>query len=131
MKDGGANITHNTLDKDSSNYYNVVMVEQDRAGNSEQQPAAEVRPAWRKIIDSLKGREEERRERIRKGVEMVLSSLTARERLVLQQRLGLGEDGQPKTLVEVGKMINRSPSTVRRTEERAFQKLRPGYEANK
>lgn len=53
----------------------------------------------------------------------VLASLSERERLVFKNRFGL-EDGRSRTLVEVGRLIERSESTVRRIEKTALSKLR-------
>lgn len=53
----------------------------------------------------------------------VLASLNERERKVLESRFGL-EDGRSRTLVEVGRLIGRSESTVRRIEKTALSKLR-------
>lgn len=80
--------------------------------------------------DYLQKMEEERKlketpthELLREQIREVLSSLTERESLVLTQRFGL-DDGRSKTLVQVGEMINRSESTVRRVEKNALAKLR-------
>ena len=53
----------------------------------------------------------------------VIASLNDQERLVLENRFGL-EDGRSRTLVEVGRLIDRSESTVRRIEKAAHAKLR-------
>ncbi len=53
----------------------------------------------------------------------VLSSLTPRQRRVLQLRFGL-VDGQTRTLKQVGEEISRSESTVRRVERAALGKMR-------
>ena len=53
----------------------------------------------------------------------VLASLSERERRVIESRFCL-EDGRSRTLVEVGRLIGRSESTVRRIEKTALSKLR-------
>ena len=58
----------------------------------------------------------------REQVEEVASSLSDRERRVIMSRFGL-VDGRSHTLVEVGREIGRSESTVRRVEKRALAKL--------
>lgn len=55
-------------------------------------------------------------------VKEVLSTLTTRERRVLNLRFGL-EDGRSRTQVEAGKEIGRSRWTVGRIEKRALAKL--------
>lgn len=60
---------------------------------------------------------------IRSSVSKALSRLTEREVTVLRLRFGL-EDGKPRTLREVGNVIGRSPSTVRRVEREALANLR-------
>ena len=56
-------------------------------------------------------------------VEEVMSTLTTRERRVLELRFGL-EDGRSRTQIEAGKEIGRSRWTVGRIERRAIRKLR-------
>jgi RNA polymerase primary sigma factor len=53
----------------------------------------------------------------------VLSSLTHRERRVLQLRFGL-EDGRSRTLEEVGKEFNVTRERIRQIEAKALRKLR-------
>jgi RNA polymerase primary sigma factor len=52
-----------------------------------------------------------------------LSSLTHRERRVLQLRFGL-EDGRSRTLEEVGKEFNVTRERIRQIEAKALRKLR-------
>lgn len=66
---------------------------------------------------------QEEHRRVKEEVLDVLATLTPREKSVLEQRFGL-EDGRPKTLVEVGRSIDRSESTIRRIEKSALKKLR-------
>ncbi len=56
-------------------------------------------------------------------MERSMSGLTDREQLVIRGRFGL-DDGRPKTQVEMGQVIDRSPRTVKRVEDSALQKLR-------
>ena len=60
---------------------------------------------------------------LREQVEEVLNSLTERERKVMYLRFGL-DDGQSRTLTEVGQEIGRSRWTAGRIERRALRKLR-------
>ena len=53
----------------------------------------------------------------------VLKTLTPREETVLRMRFGL-EDGQPKTLEEVGKEFNVTRERIRQIESKALRKLR-------
>lgn len=59
---------------------------------------------------------------LRARVESVLDSLTARERRVIQLRFGL-EDGQARTLEEVGREFNVTRERVRQIEAKALRKL--------
>lgn len=56
-------------------------------------------------------------------VEEVLSTLTPRERRVLQLRFGL-EDGRSRTLEEVGKEFGVTRERIRQIEAKALRKLR-------
>jgi RNA polymerase primary sigma factor len=60
---------------------------------------------------------------LKEQVEAVLDSLTGRERRVLQLRFGL-EDGQARTLEEVGKEFNVTRERIRQIEAKALRKLR-------
>ena len=53
----------------------------------------------------------------------VLKTLTPREEKVLKLRFGL-EDGNPKTLEEVGKEFNVTRERIRQIEAKALRKLR-------
>jgi RNA polymerase sigma factor RpoD-like protein len=60
---------------------------------------------------------------LKEQVEDVLSSLTLRERKVLQLRFGL-EDGRTRTLEEVGKEFGVTRERIRQIEAKALRKLR-------
>jgi RNA polymerase primary sigma factor len=60
---------------------------------------------------------------LKEQVAAVLDSLTGRERRVLQLRFGL-EDGQARTLEEVGKEFNVTRERIRQIEAKALRKLR-------
>ena len=53
----------------------------------------------------------------------MLETLTPREEKVLRLRFGL-EDGQPRTLEEVGKEFNVTRERIRQIEAKALRKLR-------
>ena len=54
----------------------------------------------------------------------VLHSLNERERAVLDQRFGLSDGGQGRTLEEVGKQFNVTRERIRQIEAKALRKLR-------
>jgi RNA polymerase primary sigma factor len=60
---------------------------------------------------------------LREDLEEVMSSLSDRERTVLKLRFGL-DDGQPRTLEEVGKVFNVTRERIRQIEAKALRKLR-------
>ena len=60
---------------------------------------------------------------LRETVEDVLSSITMRERRVLQLRFGL-EDGRSRTLEEVGREFSVTRERIRQIEAKALRKLR-------
>lgn len=62
---------------------------------------------------------EDRRQQIQK----VLSTMTEREAQIISMRFGL-DDGQPKTLAEIGEHFGCSREWIRQQEERAMRKLR-------
>ncbi|MCL1885326.1 MAG: RNA polymerase sigma factor RpoD [Dehalococcoidia bacterium] len=63
------------------------------------------------------------RQLLKEQIDSVLSSLTSRERRVLQLRFGL-EDGRSRTLEEVGKEFNVTRERIRQIEAKALRKLR-------
>ena len=60
----------------------------------------------------------------------VLSTLSDRERRVLEERFGLN-DGKPKTLEEVGRMFSVTRERIRQIEAKALRKLRHPSRGNK
>ncbi len=67
---------------------------------------------------------------LRSEVELVLGSLTPRERRVLQLRFGLVDD-QQRTLEEIGKRIGVTRERIRQIEAKALRKLRHTWRSNK
>ncbi|MEM1169162.1 MAG: sigma-70 family RNA polymerase sigma factor [Cyanobacteria bacterium P01_H01_bin.35] len=59
---------------------------------------------------------------LQEDVETVLNTLTERERNVLQMRFGL-DDGQEKTLKEIGDIFNLTRERIRQIESKALKKL--------
>jgi len=70
------------------------------------------------------------RELLKEQVEQVLSTLSDRERRVLEERFGL-KDGKPKTLEEVGKTFAVTRERIRQIEAKALRKLRHPSRGNK
>jgi len=60
----------------------------------------------------------------------VLATLDAREQLVIRMRYGL-EDGQPRTLDQIGRHFNLSRERVRQIEREVMSKLRQGERAER
>ena len=60
---------------------------------------------------------------LKEQLDEVLQTLTPREAKVLKLRFGL-EDGNPKTLEEVGKEFNVTRERIRQIEAKALRKLR-------
>ena len=67
---------------------------------------------------------------MREQLAEVLKTLTPREARVLSLRYGL-EDGNPKTLEEVGKEFNVTRERIRQIEAKALRKLRHPVRSNK
>lgn len=70
------------------------------------------------------------RELLKEQVEQVLSTLSDRERRVLEERFGL-KDGRPKTLEEVGRTFAVTRERIRQIEAKALRKLRHPSRGNK
>ena len=70
------------------------------------------------------------RELLKEQVEQVLSTLSDREKRVLEERFGL-KDGRPKTLEELGKMFMVTRERIRQIEAKALRKLRHPSRGNK
>lgn len=64
------------------------------------------------------------------AVEGMLDNVRPRERRVLKLRFGLG-DGIPKTLAQVGKIMELSRERIRQIEGRALRRLRQPHLAHK
>ena len=60
---------------------------------------------------------------LREQLNEVLVTLSSREELVLRLRFGI-DDGQPRTLEEVGKQLNVTRERIRQIEAKALKKLR-------
>ncbi len=67
---------------------------------------------------------------LREKIEEVLSTLTPRERKVIEYRFGLN-DQQPKTLEEVGRIFNVTRERIRQIEAKALKKLKQPNRASK
>ena len=57
-------------------------------------------------------------------VRVALGELDPKEREVVELRFGLDRDGEPRTLQEVGDVLNLSRERIRQIESRAKDKLR-------
>ena len=75
------------------------------------------------LEDFIQDEEEAGRELLRRELANVLKSLTPREERVLTLRFGL-EDGQARTLEELGKEFNVTRERIRQIEAKALRKLR-------
>ena len=60
---------------------------------------------------------------LKEELNLLLESLSTREEMVLRMRFGL-EDGQPKTLEEVGREFNVTRERIRQIEAKALRKLK-------
>ncbi len=61
---------------------------------------------------------------LRRKIEEALKSLPEKEAEVIRLRYGLGEDEEPKTLDEIGRIMGISRERVRQIEKKALKKLR-------
>ena len=68
--------------------------------------------------------------RLDKRVRDALGELEAKEREVVELRFGLDRDGEPRTLQEVGDLLQLSRERIRQIESRAKEKLRRSKRAN-
>ena len=71
------------------------------------------------------------RESLRRDLLQLLADLTDRERDVIQMRFGLGSDGHPYSLAEIGRALDLSRERVRQIEAKALQKLRQPKRRNR
>ena len=71
------------------------------------------------------------RESLRRDLQQLLADLTSRERDVIEMRFGLGSDGQPYSLAEIGRALDLSRERVRQIEAKALQKLRQPKRRNR
>ncbi|MFH1826592.1 MAG: RNA polymerase sigma factor RpoD [bacterium] len=67
---------------------------------------------------------------LRDDLDIVMNSLTDREKTVLKLRFGL-EDGHPRTLEEVGRVFNVTRERIRQIEAKALRKLKHPTRAKK
>jgi len=63
------------------------------------------------------------KESLKKEILNMISSLSEREAFVIHEYFGLGED-DPKTLEQIGEIMNLSSERIRQLKERALQRLR-------
>jgi len=70
--------------------------------------------------------DEEARQRLREQLDECMTGLSATERSVLRLRFGL-EDGQARTLQQVGDIYDLSRERIRQIEVRALRKMRHPY----
>lgn len=71
------------------------------------------------------------RESLRRDLIQLLADLTDRERDVIEMRFGLGSDGHPYSLAEIGRALELSRERVRQIEAKALQKLRQPKRRNR
>lgn len=74
--------------------------------------------------NSLSPAEQAEKQLLGVQIDEVLEELTDRESTVLRHRLGLVPDGTPRTLEEVGEMLDVTRERVRQIESKALRKLR-------
>ncbi len=81
--------------------------------------------------DDISPEETLMREALRRDLLQLLADLTSRERDVIQMRFGLGSDGHPYSLAEIGRALDLSRERVRQIEAKALQKLRQPKRRNR
>ena len=81
------------------------------------------RRSWSRVESALAPADAASHQLLKEQVMDVLSSLTPRERKVLELRFGL-EDGRSRTLEEVGREFNVTRERIRQIEAKALRKLR-------
>jgi RNA polymerase primary sigma factor len=95
----------------------------DRVGNRDSGDASELGDFIEQV--SVPPVEEEMLHRaVAERVRVALGELDAKEREVVELRFGLDRDGEPRTLQEVGDLLNLSRERIRQIESRAKDKLR-------
>lgn len=67
---------------------------------------------------------------MRRALETVIETLTQREKQILRLRFGL-DDGNPRTLEEIGRKFNVTRERIRQIEAKALRKLRHPSRAKK
>lgn len=91
---------------------------------------------WDELLDSAMGyadsgdNDSEHLANVRGVLDRMLSTLDVRERMILRQRYGLDDRGQPQTLEQIGRRFGISKERIRQLEVRAMTKLRGGFEAD-
>lgn len=95
-----------------------VAVDPDTAWVAESPRLADITPDQAEsAVDAVEQAE------VRNAIDGVLSTLTSRERRVLELRFGL-QDGRSRTLEEVGRVFSVTRERIRQIEAKALRKLR-------
>jgi len=64
-------------------------------------------------------------------LEKIFEQLDDREESIMKKRFGIGLDGYPKTLEEVGESFNLTRERIRQIESKALEKLRVSNQLNR